>query len=226
MAILSPEDIVSHDGDVEAAIMAKRATARDAYKETGSFPQDWEKYCKIFESPIGRPPKYNSADEYYSKGVAYFQEMVRTETTFTLTKLALWMGFPSPTAMRTHALAHHEFREPRAFFYSVIRAEAEERVMEAGGQPGKMFVMKNIPDCILASDDLSTREVSIWADKQITELTGANGGPLEIKRDISPEEAYMQMLDGGTLEAVKEEVATALTEQIEDEIKIREADAE
>ena len=213
MAILSADDIVEHSGDVEAAIKAKRVDARKHYEETGSFPEGWEIYAKIFDGR-GRPPKYETADEYFLKGQEYFQKRVSEGRNFTVTGLALWMGFASPTAMRQHAIARHEVRDYRAFFLGVIRDAVEETVTDPGGQPGKMFIMKNIPDGLLATDDASYREVSIWADKQVTELTGLNGGPLVIDRNLSPEDAYLMMLDGGTLE--DEKISEDAVDEIED----------
>lgn len=218
MAILSPEDIVNHDGDVEAAIAAKRVGAREHYAETGSYPEEWEAYSKIFDGR-GRPAKYKTADEYFIKGQEYFQYRVKEGRNLTVTGLALWMGFPSPTAMRQHAIAHHEVRDYRAFFLSVIRDAVEETVTDPGGQPGKQFVLKNIPDALLSTDDVSYREVSIWADKQVTELTGLNGGPVKIDREMKPEEAYMMMLEGGTLAEAKDKIAEQATDELEDAMK-------
>ena len=226
MSILSAEDIVNHSGDVEAALMEKREAARESYAATGSFPEEWEIYSKIFEGR-GRPPKYSSADQYHEKGVAYFRNCIERGKNFTITGLSLWMGFANPSTMRQHAEASHEFRNLRAQFYSIIREAVEETVTNPGGQPGKMFVMKNIPDCITATDDVSYKEVSIWADKQTTELTGAGGGPLVIDRGLKPEEAYMLMLEGGTLSEKdkQEQEGQQAQDEIEDAMSSLEGEA-
>ena len=200
MAILRAEDIVAHNGDVEAALKEKRVGAREHYGKTGAYPPAWEPYVRIHENK-GRPRKFNTPEEYWQQGMAYFMRCLEEDEYFTVSGLALGMGFPNPSAMRQHAIAQHgAIRDMRATMLSMVREQAEKKLLEPGSQTGPMFVAKGIPDAITSLDDVNTPEVSFWQDKKTLELTGANGGAIKISRDLTPEEAYMQMLEGGTLE--------------------------
>lgn len=203
MSVLREEDIVNHSGDVYAALEAKKVIAAKSLKETGSLPSWWENMICVGKTR-GVPPKFPSADAYFSQGWEYFEGQAEKDERPTITGLQLHLGFTTRATMEAHVRRHPDFRGPHGIFMSVLQMALEETIDAPGGQAGKIFLIKNIPDGLAPDDTVNVKMSYSWQDKKLTELTGAGGGPLEIRRDLKPEDAYMQMLDGGVLEKQSE----------------------
>lgn len=204
MSVLRPEDIVAHSGNVEAALKEKREIAAQQLKETGSFPEWWE--VDIHVGKGTKPRKYSSVDEYFSKGYDYFIRCHEEGKPPTRSGLLLWLGFTTFSGMINHVRRNPEFREAQGTLMLMLQKPLEEMLQtESGGQQGKKFILQNIPDGFDATDAANAPMKYEWKEKVQTELTGANGGPIEVSRKIDPEEGYLAMLEGGKLKAEGED---------------------
>lgn len=205
MSVLRAEDIVKHQGDVESALQEKKEKAAKHLAETGSLPEWWEVHICVGKTR-GVPPKWPNADAFYSQGWEYFEKCAMRNTPPTIAGLVLHLGFTNRSTMEAHVRRHPDFREAHSTFMTVIESALESAIHEPKGQAGKMFLLKNIPQGLAPDDPVNKPMEYAWKDKATTELTGANGGPLEISRKIKPEEGYLQMLEGGTLEPKEKEI--------------------
>lgn len=115
---------------------------------------------------IGRPRLYASPDEFDAKVDEYFQRCKEEGEPITWTGLALFLGFSSRQSI-------DEYAKYDGFSDSVKRAKLlveyayEIRVM-GNNATGPIFVLKNMG----------------WSDKQEHALTGADGGPVQVKHRI------------------------------------------
>lgn len=110
----------------------------------------------------GRPRKISSPEEFDRLVDEYLDICEREEKPVTWTGIALHLGFTS-----RHAL--DEYKNYPGFSASVKRAKlivenAYEQRMYSHNPTGAIFVLKNMG----------------WTDKQITELTGKDGGAIEM----------------------------------------------
>lgn len=115
----------------------------------------------------GRPRKFDSADEVYSAGLAYIDETLANEQHLTFTGLCIALGTVKTT--------YWEYEEGKydtdEQVFSILLKDLKQRIENYaesklfGNNPtGAIFALKNYG----------------WKDKQETEITGPNGGPLEI----------------------------------------------
>lgn len=128
----------------------------------------------------GRPRIYESVEELNQAIEDYFMPEVEIDATSkmgpdklktgvrepipkpTVTGLALALGFADKTTL-------YEYRDRPEFSYSIKRAltiieQYHELGLSDNNVAGRIFALKNMG----------------WKDKNETELTGANGGPLQI----------------------------------------------
>lgn len=203
MGIIRAEDIVKHDGDVKAALDEKRDDAARHLEATGGFPDWWELGITLgnarYKSKRGPAPKFADPDAMYSQGYEYFMKCAERDVLPTRTGLVLALGFPAMNQLYAYARRNIEFRDVVAILLEMLKLPLEMEIAKPGGQAGKMFLLKNIPEGLSPEDDANTPMRYGWHDKHQTELTGASGGPVLIDRKMSPEEAYLKMLEGGRL---------------------------
>jgi hypothetical protein len=117
--------------------------------------------------PGGRPRKFKDVEEMKVKGDAYFAKCdEEPKTPYTLTGLTLALGLCSLEAFKQY--------EGRTEFHVLLkgyrlRVQSSYELMLAGqknNQAGPIFALKNIAG---------------WRDTGALEVTGAGGGPVEIK---------------------------------------------
>src|SRR5690606_3174678 len=109
----------------------------------------------------GRPRKYKSPKDFDAAVDAYKADCLANDEPITWTGLALALGFCSRQSI-------DEYSNYAGFSDSVKRAKAivenaYEKRLAGPNAAGPIFALKNMG----------------WKDKQETELTGANGGPVE-----------------------------------------------
>ena len=198
MAVIQAEDIVKCEGDVKRALEAKRDAARETFKQTGSYPDWWEVTIHVGKTR-GVPLKFVDGDELFSKGYEYFEKCVEKEIRPTKSGLILYLGFVNNGQLEYHMRKHPELREAHAMLMTMLKNTLEISLDKPGGQMGKIFLLKNIPDGFLPTDPVNAPTTYEFQDRKITELTGLNGAPIEVSRKMSPEEGYLKMLEGGRL---------------------------
>ncbi len=204
MAIINPEDILKNDGDIAKVLKEKRVEAAIHLEKTGSLPQWWELGVSL-AGKKGPPPKFTSPDEYFSLGYEYFEMCAKADVMPTRAGLILHLGFSNTSSFHAYARRNIEFRYNHSRLLTMLQLPYEQTLTESGGQTGKIFALKNLPDGFSAEDPVDKKLEFPWKDKQQTEITGADEGPIIVKRDMDPEEAYMRMLEGGTLATEEEE---------------------
>lgn len=115
---------------------------------------------------MARPRKIKSPAEMDRLVDEYVALRVAAEKPITLTGMILHMGLCSRSAL-------DEYEKRKEFLYSVKRAKAiieevYESNLHANASAGSIFALKNFG----------------WRDKQETEISGPNGGPIETKWTI------------------------------------------
>jgi hypothetical protein len=201
--VLSLEDVTKHDGDVVAAMKEKRELARKMLAEKGSLPEWWD-WDVILDTGIGRPRKFRNPEEFLSKGLEYFERCFEREERPTSRGLCLWMGFYSWGKLTYFARKNPEFRPAHATLLTILQSVGEKGLVSGKGTAAWKFWLSNLPEGFDVTDSTDAPLRYEWKEKQQTELTGLDGGPISVKREIPPEEAYLQMLEGGKLEEPKE----------------------
>jgi hypothetical protein len=146
----------------------------------------------------GRPWKYKTAkemqeiiDEYFKEcdGKLYTIKDVETgeekavldkygnpvivgQKPYTITGLALALGLNSRQALLNYQ-GREEFNDTVTRAKAKVEEYAESRLFDKDGANGAKFSLAN-----------NFRD---WRDKQDVELTGRNGGPIELSADLPPE---------------------------------------
>ena len=111
----------------------------------------------------GRPAMYDSPEEFAAAAQDYFDWCNESQTKSTITGLALYLGFCSRSSLDDYEKKGEEFS------YIVKRAKlAVENGYELSGGTIDIFALKNMG----------------WKDNQRTELTGADGGAIEMKLPV------------------------------------------
>lgn len=115
---------------------------------------------------MARPRKIKSPAEMDRLVDEYVALRVAEEKPITLTGMILHMGLCSRSVF-------DEYAKRKEFSYSVKRAksiieEVYESNLHANASAGSIFALKNFG----------------WRDKQETEISGPNGGPIETKWTI------------------------------------------
>lgn len=110
---------------------------------------------------MARPRKIKAPDEMDRMVDEYVAERFAAEKPVTLTGMILHLGLCSRSAF-------DEYEKRPEFLYSVKRAKAiiedqYEQNLHAGNSTGSIFALKNFG----------------WKDKQETELSGPDGGPIK-----------------------------------------------
>lgn len=129
--------------------------------------------AQLLPSPakVGRPPKFKTPEEMQTQIEAYFTacDEAKPKRPYTVPGLALAMGFNSRSSLFDYATrnaGHEEFAA--TIKKAKLRIEAqrvEALVMCRGNAGGLIFDLKNNFG---------------WRDQQNVELTGADGGPVQI----------------------------------------------
>jgi len=203
MAVIDVKDIIS-EGGVEQALEKKRAEALSHKNDTGSYPEWWEEHITVGKTR-GAPRKFSCPDEYFSKGYEYFERCAERHVYPTISGLVIHMGFTNRSTMYGHVRRNPEFRDAHATLMTMLQSPLERSLHEPGGQQGKIFLLKNIPEGMAVDDPVDKPMHFPWQDKRQTELTGADGTPIEVSRKMSPEEGYFAMLNGGRLAPKEDE---------------------
>lgn len=198
MSVLNADDIVKCSGDIVQALNKKKKEAAQHMDETGSLPPWWEVGICVGKTR-GVPPKFSGPEEFFSKGYEYFAECAAQNIQPTKAGLTLHMGFTTFPTFQAHVRRHPEMRDAHGTFMTLLKLPVEMEMTKPGGQQGKAFVLKNIPDGWSSTDPVDAPVTYEWQDRKITELTGPGGAALEISRKMSPEEGYLAMLEGGRL---------------------------
>ena len=115
----------------------------------------------------GRPRKFDSANEMYSAGLAYINQTLAEEKHLTFTGLCIALGIVKNTYWDyedgKYDTDEQVFSTPLKDLKQRVENYAESRLF--GNNPtGAIFALKNYG----------------WKDKTETEITGPNGGPLEV----------------------------------------------
>lgn len=197
--VINPSDILRHGGDVEAALAEKREQAIEELEATGSLPPWWDHGVSLGRKK-GAPSKFKCVDEYFSLGFEYFEDCAKLGQIPTKGGLILKLGFANLAYAINHMRRNPEYREAFATLMHMLTIPLEQELLSPAGQAGKMFLIKNIPEGLLPEDPSNAPMRYSWKDRQTQEITGADGGPLVVSREMPPEEAYRAMLEGGTLD--------------------------
>jgi hypothetical protein len=112
--------------------------------------------------PAGRPAKYNTPEELEQVIQDYFDLQEQENKPVTITGLAYHLGFESRQSI-------YDYKENPEYSYILKRAtfyvESQYEARLSGNVPtGAIFALKNMN----------------WKDKQETELSGKDGGPIQI----------------------------------------------
>lgn len=128
---------------------------------------------------MGRPPLYTDPADFKAKADAYFAKCAADEKRPTVNGLCLALDMCRDTLW--------EYASKPDFSDAVKKARmrlemAWEQGLEGPNAAGTIFWLKN----------------QGWSDVVKTELTGANGGPVQHDHSVTlaPDEAYRRMLDG------------------------------
>lgn len=203
MGIINEADMVSGKNIAEV-LQEKRLEALSHLDKTGSLPDWWELGIKL--SLPKATQKFVSPEEYFEHGMAYFQRIAEQAAEQndpakrpTLSGLVLWMGFTCKSGFEAHVRRNPEFRDAHAIFMTLLGSPLEESLGRTGvNTAGISFLLKNLPEGFLPTDDINTPSRHNWKDRRQTELTGHEGGPLVVQQEgLSPEDIYMQMLQHG-----------------------------
>lgn len=157
---------------------------------------------KAVANPVGRPSDYRPE---YAEQARKLCLLGATDK-----KMADFFGVSEQT-LNAWKSAHPEFLESITRGKEIADAEIAEalfhrakgykhpavKIMSVNGAVvHEDYVEHYPPDTQAASLWLRNRQPELWRDKVQTELTGANGGPIQTKADVtlSPVDAYMKML--------------------------------
>lgn len=203
MAIICDKDMVE-GVSISDILQEKRKEAADHLDRTGSLPDWWELGIRL--SVPKATQKFASPEEYFTHGMAYFQRVAEQSVANedpalrpTLSGLILWMGFTCRSGFEMHVRRNPEFRNAHATFMTLLNAPLEGALSRPGvNTAGISFLLKNLPEGFLPTDDINVSARHNWKDRRQTEITGEGGGPLVVQTsERTPEEVYMDMLKRG-----------------------------
>jgi len=113
--------------------------------------------------PGGRPRKYQSAEEMQEIIDSYFRDRDEKEKPYTITGLALALDTDRRGLLDWMAM--EEFTHVLKAARAKVESSVEERLFDGKNAAGPIFWMKNHG----------------WSDTQKLELTGADGGPVDVR---------------------------------------------
>lgn len=123
---------------------------------------------------VGRPPKFKTPEEMNTLIEAYFTACDETKRPYTVPGLALALGFSSRSSLFDYATrnaGHEEFAATIKKAKLRIEAQRVEALVTCRGNPaGMIFDLKNNFG---------------WRDQQNVELTGAQGGPVQLAAGLA-----------------------------------------
>ena len=130
---------------------------------------------------IGRPPIFNSPEDFKAKADAYFAKCEKDEKRPTVNGLTLALGMSSRQSLLNYA--------ERDGFLDVVK-EARTK-LEAAWEDG--LYGPNVAGTIFWLKNQG------WTDVQRTELSGPDGAAIKHEAHVTldPSEAYRRMLDAG-----------------------------
>jgi len=118
---------------------------------------------------VGRPPKFKTPEDMQMQIEAYFATCDENKRPYTVPGLALALGFSSRSSLFDYATrnaGHEEFADTiKTAKLRIETQRVEDLVMCRGNAGGLVFDLKNNFG---------------WRDQQNVELTGAQGGPVQI----------------------------------------------
>ena len=112
---------------------------------------------------MARPRLINSPEEMLERGYAYFEQCKDEESPILITGLALALGLSGREALSEYG-RREEFSATVKELKSVCEQFAEFRLFSGSNPTGAIFALKNYG----------------WTDKQQTELSGPEGGPIPV----------------------------------------------
>lgn len=137
----------------------------------------------IQKHPGGRPRLYESAEAFAQKTGEYFQQVEERGKMPTMAGLCLHMGFYDRESFSHYAEYGEEFSRTVKGARLMIEDDRHQRLAN--------------PACTGVIFDLKVNHG--WQDKNITELTGADGGPVKTEAVVDwsgvPSDAIQAVLD-------------------------------
>jgi hypothetical protein len=114
----------------------------------------------------GRPREYQDAVAFAEKVSAYFDDCIDSEKRPTLSGLSYWLGFEDRETFSSYANEGPDFARTVKRAKLQIADWLEQRLTDKNTfTPGIIFDLKNNHG---------------WKDKTEQELTGAEGGPVQV----------------------------------------------
>lgn len=126
------------------------------------------------EAKVGRPPRFSSPEEMQVAIDAYFAECDQTKKPYTVPGLALALGFSSRSSLFDYATrnaGHEEFAATIKKAKLRIETQRAEMLVQCKTNPaGMIFDLKNNFG---------------WKDQQALEVSGADGGPVQVAAGLA-----------------------------------------
>lgn len=203
-SIITPELLAQYDGDIKAVVSHQKAKALEHAKTNmGSLPENWDPLFSIREC-LGRPPKYESEEQFLEKGIQYFEMIQKRQQTDpdmlpTLEGFCFWMGFGNHSQVQQWIRRHPEFAFVHSRLLALLRMPIEDYLGRMGvNTKGLMFRINNIPDGWEAEEATTAPVRYGWKERRTTEVTGADGAPIMVSTsNKTPEEVYAEMMQRG-----------------------------
>lgn len=130
------------------------------------------------QAKMGRPLIFKTPEELTASADSYFALCDEQEVTPTVNGLALALGFNSKQSLFNYA-DRPDFLDAVKTVRTKLEARWEQRLGE-NACTGAIFWLKN----------------QGWSDTMKQEISGPNGGKVEMDVTLSPDEAYLRMLNG------------------------------
>jgi hypothetical protein len=194
--MIDEETLDAFDGDVKAALGARRKQAVDYLKETGSLPPWYEFGVAIGLAKGGTAKKFESPEEFLEKAMGYFRKCAENNVIPMPGALYAFMGFTSSGALTNYARRNPDFREAHQLIQTWLKIPLEWLLTEPGqNTTGAWKRLTNIPDGWEVDDDPNLVPMSYqYKDRRQQELVGLDGASLDIiPGDKTAEELYREM---------------------------------
>lgn len=129
----------------------------------------------------GRPRKYETPEQLDCAVQAYFDHCSNPDNNepITWTGLCLFLGFYGRAELDNY-LNYEGFSNSVKRAKSLVEFAYEKRLVMSDKPTGPIFALKNFG----------------WKDTQQTELSGPNGGKIEVDSTLTPSEAYQRLING------------------------------
>lgn len=136
---------------------------------------------KEVKRPQGRPRKYETPELLDAAVDAYFNHCSNPENAepITWTGMCLFLGFYGRAELDNY-LEYEGFSNSVKRAKSLVEFAYEKRLVLSDKPTGPIFALKNFG----------------WKDTHQTEISGPNGGKVEIDSTLTPAEAYQRIING------------------------------